>query len=251
MRITHLTIPSSDPEACLAFYRDVLQLPVEAATVRVGWTEIEVVGEGNWFADSDVGPSKIGADDGSAIHLAFNIPPQRFDAACEWLARRALILRDPSGEERFRPEGVWRSRSIYFAGPHDSVLELIARDALLAPCATEGEFHGREILCVSEVGVPTGNVLGLARDLAHAFGLDMFGGSSGGFAPIGGDDGLLILVDRNRPWFHDGVSLPYGSGLRIFIEAAASETFFETASGWEISSENGRERPSNLRGGLL
>lgn len=208
MRITHLTIPSSDPEACLAFYRDVLQLPVVGAVVRVGWTRIEVVEEGIRFPDGDIGASAARADDGRAIHLAFNIPPQRFEAACEWLARRALILRDPSGEERFRLEGVWQSRSIYFAGPHDAVLELIARDALLSPCAAEGKFHGREMLCVSEVGLPTGDVLGLAEHLKYAFGLNAFGEPSMNFAPMGDENGLLVVVDQNRRWFPEATKLP-------------------------------------------
>jgi catechol 2,3-dioxygenase-like lactoylglutathione lyase family enzyme len=215
MRITHLTIPSSDPEACLAFYRDVLQLPVVGAVVRVGWTRIEVVEEGIRFPDGDIGASAAAADDGRAIHLAFNIPPQRFEAACKWLARRALILRDPSGEERFRLEGVWQSRSIYFAGPHDAVLELIARDALLSPCAAEGDFHGREMLCVSEVGLPTGDVLEVAKQLTSDLGIEAFGEVSEDFSPLGDDEGLLILVKKKRPWFPEGRLLPEALGVRV------------------------------------
>ena len=43
MRITRLTLPSTDVGACLAFYRDVLQLLTTGSTVHVGWTDIEIV----------------------------------------------------------------------------------------------------------------------------------------------------------------------------------------------------------------
>ncbi|PTR30809.1 hypothetical protein C8J98_106120 [Luteibacter sp. OK325] len=42
MRITRLTLPSTDVDACLAFYRDVLQLPTTGTTVHVGWTDIDI-----------------------------------------------------------------------------------------------------------------------------------------------------------------------------------------------------------------
>jgi len=217
MRITHLTLPSSDPEACLAFYRDVLQLPVEGTVVRVGWTEVEVVrgSAAPVSSETEGRPTPQGDQAGRAIHLAFNIPPQRFDAACDWLARRALILRDASGTERFELGGVWQSRSVYFAGPHDAVLELIARNALLSPCAVEGEFHGTEIVCVSEVGLPTRDVLHLSTALKRDLGIESFGEPSEGFSPLGDDEGLFIVVDEARSWFPEGRLLPTALGVRV------------------------------------
>jgi catechol 2,3-dioxygenase-like lactoylglutathione lyase family enzyme len=151
MRLSHIELPSSDVAACVAFFRDVLQLRATGHTVHAGWTDIAVV------------PATRISE--GAVHLAFNVPHARFAAACEWIAGRALLLRDPLGEGRFRIGAPWDSESVYFAGPHDAVFELIARKPLAMGGAASGAFHGSEIACVSEVGLPTDDVPALVRDL--------------------------------------------------------------------------------------
>src|SRR5688572_16997582 len=125
MRITQLSLPASDPAASAAFYRDVLQLPVVATQVRIGWSLLDLL-----LADAEIG----------SMHLAFNIPPARFDAACDWLSRRVPSLRDPLGEVRFALDAAWQSQSVYFAGPDGAVLELIARRPLPAQAVADGAF---------------------------------------------------------------------------------------------------------------
>jgi catechol 2,3-dioxygenase-like lactoylglutathione lyase family enzyme len=174
MRITRLTLPSTDVEASLAFYRDVLQLRTTGTTVHVGWTDIDIV------------PSPV---DTGSVHLAFNIPHHRFEAACAWLRQRALLLRDPLGEERFHVGGAWDAESVYFAGPHDAVLELIARRPLAFDNASDGDFRSSDIVCVSEVGLPTDDVPALVRNLVVATGLTPFGDVSDVFVPMGGHEG--------------------------------------------------------------
>lgn len=221
MRITRITLPSVDVEACVAFFRDVMQLPVEGRTVQVGWTAIDLVA-----ASADTG----------AVHLAFNVAPRRFGAACAWLRERAMLLRDPMDEERFRIAGAWRSESVYFAGPHDAVLELIARDALDDGDALDGAFHGSEIACVSEVGLPTDDVPALVRNLVTRFGLAPFGDTSDVFAPLGGDEALLIVVDRDRRWFPEGRRLPGALGLRVTLEGPMPPGHFADANGWLLTT---------------
>jgi hypothetical protein len=221
MRITRITLPSVDVQACPAFFRDVVQLPVEGRTVRVGWTAIELV---------------AAAADTGAVHLAFNVAPRRFEAACAWLRERAMLLRDPTGEERFRIGGAWQAASVYFAGPHDAVLELIARDPLDKGEMLDGPFHGSEIACVSEVGLPTDDVPALVRDLGTRFGLVPFGDTSDVFAPMGGHDGLLIVVDRDRRWFPEGRRLPGALGLRVTLEGAMPPGHFADANGWLLGT---------------
>ncbi|MET0256629.1 MAG: hypothetical protein ABW193_12580 [Luteibacter sp.] len=221
MRITRITLPSVDVEACVAFFRDVMQLPVEGRTVRVGWTAIELVA-----SSADTG----------AVHLAFNVAPRRFGAACAWLSERAMLLRDPMGEDRFRIDGAWQSESVYFAGPHDAVLELIARDPLDDGDVPDGAFHGGEIACVSEVGLPTDDVPALVRDLVTRFGLVPFGDVSDAFAPLGGHDALLIVVDRDRRWFPEGRRLPGALGLRVTLEGPMPSGHFADANGWLLTT---------------
>jgi catechol 2,3-dioxygenase-like lactoylglutathione lyase family enzyme len=237
MRITRLTLPSTDVGACLAFYRDVLQLPTTGSTVHVGWSDIEIV------------PTST---DTGAIHLAFNIPHHRFDAACAWLGERALLLRDPRGQERFRLGGAWDSDSVYFAGPHDAVLELIGRRPLGLGCPIAAGFRSSEIACVSEVGLPTADVPALVRHLVVATGLVPFGEVSDGFAPMGDHEGLLIVVDRHRPWFPEGKRLPGARGIELLIEGVLPGVVVTDGEGWRMStaaSESASHR-KGIRGAI-
>lgn len=147
MRITELRLPASDPAASAAFYRDVLQLPVAATRVRIGWSRLDLV--------------PAGAEVGS-VHLAFNMPPARFAAACDWLSARVPLLRDPLGEVHFALGAAWQSQSVYFAGPDDAVLELIARRPLPVQAVADGAFSADELLCISEVGLPSAQVRAVA-----------------------------------------------------------------------------------------
>jgi catechol 2,3-dioxygenase-like lactoylglutathione lyase family enzyme len=221
MRITRLTLPSTDVAACLAFYRDVLQLPTSGTTVRVGWTDIDIV------------PTST---DTGAVHLAFNIPYDRFDVACSWLRERALLLRDPLGEERFHVGGVWDADSVYFAGPHDAVLEFIGRRPLALESNVSGDFRSGEIACVSEVGLPTDHVPTLVRNLVVNTGLTPFGDVSDGFAPMGDHEGLLILVDRRRPWFPEQRRLPGARGLQLIMEGLLPHAVLADGEGWRVTS---------------
>jgi len=221
MRITRLTLPSTDVGACLAFYRDVLHLPTTGSTVHVGWTEMEIVS-----TSTDTG----------AIHLAFNIPHHRFDAACAWLGERALLLCDPRGQERFRLGGAWDSDSVYFAGPHDAVLELIGRRPLGPGCPIAAGFRSSEIACISEVGLPTADVPALVRHLVVATGLLPFGDVSDGFAPMGDHEGLLIVVDRHRPWFPQGTRRPGARGIEIAVEGVLPGAVITDDQGWRLSA---------------
>lgn len=221
MRITRLTLPSTDASACLAFYRDVLQLPTTGTTVHVGWTDI------------DIEPA---ATDPGTVHLAFNIPHHRFEAACTWLRRRALLLSDPLGEQRFHVGGVWDAESVYFAGPHDAVLELIARRPLGHAQLADAGFRSGEIACVSEVGLPTDHVPSLVRHLVVSTGLVPFGDVSDVFAPMGDHEGLLIVVDRRRLWFPEMRRPPGARGIALTIEGVLPGAVLVDDEGWRLAS---------------
>ena len=72
MRIEHLTLPTADVAATAAYFADVLQLPVHDATVTLGWSQLHLIPAGN---------VPVGG-----VHLAFNVPHNRFAAATAWLA---------------------------------------------------------------------------------------------------------------------------------------------------------------------
>lgn len=221
MRIVQLQLPSPDPAASAAFYRDRLQLPVDGLRVQVGWSAIDLQP-----TDDAVG----------CLHLAFNVAVARFDAALAWLGERAALLHDGDGRVRFPLARGWASESVYFAGPDGAVLELIARRPLADPTPVTGPFHGRELLCVSEVGLPSTDVDGVTRSLGNHFALPPLDTPSPVFAPLGDHEGLLIVVDAQRRWFPERRLRPWARGVRLQLQGPPPGLCLRDALGWEVRS---------------
>ncbi|KHL52596.1 hypothetical protein [Xanthomonas cannabis] len=219
MHLRHLVLPCLDPDLTLRFYRDVLQQPSHGNTVRIGWSTLECV-----QAQQSVG----------SVHLAFNVAPSRFEAAAHWIGARASLMGDSQGRRHFALDGPWQSQSVYFAGPDGAVLELIARDALQDAPAGTGQFHGEELLCLSEIGLPSDNVEVVTRSVAHHFGLRPFAPPVEGFAALGDDHGLLIVVDQRRRWFPQQRQLPWADGLRVSVDTPQPGLRLRDAQGWEL-----------------
>ncbi|MCD0279779.1 hypothetical protein JWH04_12660 [Xanthomonas melonis] len=219
MRLRQLVLPCLDPDLSLRFYRDVLQLPVHGTTLRIGWTTLECV-----QAQQPVG----------SVHLAFNLAPSRFDAAAQWIGARASVLGDAQGRQRFALDGAWQSQSVYFAGPDGAVLELIARDALQDAATGQGAFHGSELLCLSEIGLPSHHVQTVTESVVHHFGLRPFAPAVEGFVALGDDHGLLIVVDQRRRWFPQQRQLPWADGVRVSVDAPQPGLHLRDAQGWEL-----------------
>ncbi|AVY68310.1 hypothetical protein [Xanthomonas translucens] len=222
MRIVQLSLPASDPAASAAFYRDVLQLPVAATQVRIGWSLLDLVA-----ANVEVG----------SVHLAFNLPHARFDAACAWLSWRVPLLHDPLGESRFVLDAAWQSQSLYFAGPDGAVLELIARKPLPVHATAAGAFSAAELLCISEIGLPSAQVPAVVAAAQQRLGLPPFVPVSDVFAPLGDHEGLLIVVDGQRRWFPEQRQLPFAHGVRVVVEGMRGGQLFCDAAGWEVVSQ--------------
>lgn len=82
MRLLHLILPVSDVATVAAYFHDVLQQRVVGNHVHIGWSTIELQPAG----DHPVG----------GVHLAFNVPDNRFGEAMAWLRERTrcnVILR--------------------------------------------------------------------------------------------------------------------------------------------------------------
>jgi catechol-2,3-dioxygenase len=89
------------------------------------------------------------------------------------------------------------ARAVYFRDPEENVVELIAR-----PQA------GPE-LTLAEIGLPVEDVPAAVAALQDQLDLSTYDDWDESFAPLGDDDGLLILVRVGRGWFPVGV--PSGS----------------------------------------
>lgn len=139
-----------------------------------------------------------------ALHLAITIPAGTFAAAAEWIAEMATVLVDADGRDEFEGPPNWNSRSVYFEGPDQQLLELIERRDLVAATPASAV----PLLSVSEVGIAVPDVLGAVGTLRRA-GLEPYANTPGeGFAAVGDVDGLVILVSTERRWFPTADRLP-------------------------------------------
>ncbi len=134
-----------------------------------------------WYAALlGAGPSFV-AGDASPHHFAFHV------ADLEPWQRRL----DVGEEHDFSSWG--GARAVYFRDPEENVVELIARPQV------------RPKLSLAEVGLPVDDVPAAVDALQRAFDLPTYDDWDESFAPLGDDDGLLIVVRVGRGWFPVGV----------------------------------------------
>lgn len=187
MHITAVRIGVPDPATTARFFQDVLGLAVDTVSgtpqVRIGTSTLML--------------DRHDRSPGGYYHLAFDIPENHIVAARDLLRTRIDIL--PGGNDGIitGPES-WNSDSVYFNAPDNLDLELIARHR--RPNATSTPFSFTGILHISEVGIPVDDTIEAVSDLQSMFGITPFDPPSDMFAPVGTDDGLIILVRTGRSW---------------------------------------------------
>ena len=208
MHIAAVRIGVPDPAATARFFRDVLDCPVET----IDGTSHVRIGTSTLMLGHHDGPT------GGYYHLAFDIPEQQIVTARDLLRTRSDILH--GGDDGIiTGSEAWNSHSVYFNAPGNLNLELIARHR--RPSATSGPFSFTDILHISEVGIPVDDTIGAVSDLQSSFGIEPFDEPSATFAPMGTDEGLLILVRTGRIWLptDDQAALP----LPLHVEARSIE----------------------------
>ncbi|MCS6553398.1 VOC family protein [Curtobacterium flaccumfaciens] len=152
-----------------------------------------------------------------ALHLAMTIPTGTFDAAKAWIAGLTTVL-GTDDQDEFEGPPNWNSRSVYFEGPDQQLLELIERRDLPVDV---GENTAVPLVSVSEVGVPVPDVLGAVEALRRA-GLEPYANPPGeSFSAVGDVDGLVILVSPDRRWFPTGDRSPSSAPVVIDVGLGA------------------------------
>src|SRR5215216_2529523 len=191
MNISYLELSAKDLPAQRDFYANILELPVnlDSATLEVTAGETNLV-----FTQA---PSEFMG----AYHFAFNIPENQYQAAKQWISNRVPLLRDKTGKEDFE-SNTWNSTSLYFLDAAGNILEFIARHTLKN--ASNENFDSQQVLNISEIGLPSENVVELANDLCTRLGLSVYKQEPNeNFTPVGDENGLLILPAKDRIWMPD------------------------------------------------
>jgi catechol-2,3-dioxygenase len=132
-------------------------------------------------------------------HFCFNIPENQFLQAKVWLSKRIPLLKDEKGNDEFKSQ-TWNASSLYFKDTAGNILEFIARHD--QKNATDIPFNSEQILQVSEIGLPSKDVIAFAKELCERLGVSVYKQEPNEtFTPIGDEDGLFILAIENRIWY--------------------------------------------------
>jgi catechol 2,3-dioxygenase-like lactoylglutathione lyase family enzyme len=191
MNILKLELETADLLAQKDFYTNILELPAELTAsglfVKAGGTELIFTQAPSGFE--------------GGYHFAFNIPENQYPAAKKWITGRLPVLKDKSGREDIHSQ-TWDSDSVYFLDAAGNVLEFIARHTLKN--AVDGIFDSSRILNVSEIGLPSENVIALANELCTRLGISVYKQQPNeSFTPVGDETGLFILPIKDRIWMPD------------------------------------------------
>ena len=190
MKIERLKIGSTELEDQLHFYRNILGLEIlhqddNSFEVRAGYSTLE------FHLQNDATP----------YHIAFHIPAYGEELALRWLKDRTSILQDEGKEIVDFPN--WNARSVYFHDAGKNILEFISRRHCF-PAETDA-FTTEAIVGISEIGLATSDVRKVFDFLNSNFQLQKFTGDHEVFCATGDDEGLFIVIDKNKKdWFPSG-----------------------------------------------
>jgi catechol-2,3-dioxygenase len=190
MRITSLEIQSSHLAATRKFYLEVLGLT--GAETTGGKLSIQLPDATLTFCPATSPAPKY--------HIAFTVPYNQLTAALTWLRPGTEVM--PINEKKFIADFKnWNAQAVYFFDNNGNILELIGRRDLNN--ASSKPFGADSILGVSEVGIVTNSVRDTCSALIQSYGLDYFSRQkpSEHFAAVGDDEGLFIVVSKDRHWY--------------------------------------------------
>jgi len=200
MRLQEVTLKTKELEKLAAFYRDVMELPVDLSNdrliIKAGYSTLI------FEATTDI--------ENPFYHIAFNIPSNKLDEALEWTKERADIIWLEEYKNLIADFKSWNAKSFYFLDPAGNILELIARFDLKD--LIDEKFSPKQFRNVSEIGIvfPTQTFYADVEQLRTKFELNYFSKQPplDHFKAIGDDEGLFVMVPQSRNWF--STNMPSG-----------------------------------------
>ncbi len=212
MNISELCLFTRSVSSLKKFYSDVFGLQAtessnEILRVKVGSTDL--------IFSEEPGTNPY-------YHFAINIPHNQISGAIEWLKPKVSVIEYEGSPIIDFPN--WNAHSVYFYDPAGNIVELIARHDLKN--ASDEAFSTNSFLNISEVGLPVDNVKEFHNRLAESLGETLWWGNLETFAAMGDQNGLFIIVTKNRNWFPtDKPCNEYPLTVKVKKEKAGSEAF--------------------------
>jgi len=134
----------------------------------------------------------------SRYHFAINIPSNQIAEAKAWLEEHVFLMLDPkTADEIFTSSGL-NAKSIYFYDIAGNIIELIAREGL--ENSSEG-FSLESLKCISEIGIPSGNLPNVSELLQSKLNFDIFNKESEELFSFGDSEGAFVLIKEKNLWY--------------------------------------------------
>jgi len=225
MRILEVTFYSRNVAGQEQFYRDILNLTILEKsdyhfTCQMGYTRVTFR---YWH---EVNP----------YHYAITIPANAEYSALEWLKQRVEIQKN--GDEELVDFSNWNAMSMYFYDADYNIIEFIARKNL--DTAIWQTFSSENLVGVSELGIPVDDIEPIYKQLHRLTGVEIFDGNFDKFCAIGDEEGLFIVIDKNRKkWFPTG-DKAYSSPLMCLLqeEGRIRKVGFSSGEGLQLFTES-------------
>ena len=131
-------------------------------------------------------------------HLAFNIPSNSIYDALIWLRNRTEVLDCDSG--KIADFSNWKAKAIYFYDADHNIMEFIARERI--NIESDFAFTPRTILSISEMAIATTDIKTVYKAINTIKPIPIFDGDFTRFCALGNEEGLFVLIDKNKKkWF--------------------------------------------------
>ena len=219
MQIREIELLCNDLTAAAGFYSGTLELePVMNGTGRISFR-----------AGTSVLTFIKTAAEKPVYHFAFNITPDLIQDSLRWIQPRAGIIL--SGGEPIVDFPNWNAKSVYFYDAMGNVLEFIARFDL--DQADSAPFSAKNILCISEIGIATGEMKKLVCEITGKHGISPYVRQPvlRHFAALGDEHGMFIISEEGRNWFPAGIpSEPFFTRVKYSIHQVEKEVTFNDNS---------------------
>ncbi|MBN3527183.1 VOC family protein [Paenibacillus apiarius] len=194
MKIQEIRLQTSGLQEMKRFYSQVLELPImheqeESITFQAGASRLTFM------------RGKEAEAGRPFYHFAFNITENKIGQCVDWLKRKGAAINRIEGED-IQHLSHWNAHAVYLFDPAGNLIEFIARhDGQGREAGKSASFGVPDIECISEIGLPVEDVPTAAAALKERYGADVYIAAYPLFAPLGNEEGLLILCSTQRQWF--------------------------------------------------
>ncbi|EDP95641.1 VOC family protein [Kordia algicida OT-1] len=187
MKISELTLFTTNLSEQRDFYTNVLELPLIASTaekftVKIGVSSLTFVT----------------SEQANPAHFAINISSYKIQQALSWMQQRTDILLCEG--EQIADFSNWNAAAVYFYDKDGNIVEFIARKDL--DIVNTHPFSATDLLSISEIGIVSDDNEAIYHQLNAILPIEIYDGNFKRFCALGNVEGLFILVNHTKKkWF--------------------------------------------------